>query len=62
MKNCILHCLQFQKNNNQIKKTQQDETNIVFSKEFIVSKILRMDFNDIPYYRSNTNPSFQTKI
>ena len=34
----------------------------MFSKEFILSKILRIDFNDIPDYLSNMNQSFQTKI
>ena len=44
------------------KTTQRDQTNIVFSKEFLLSKILRIDFNDIPYYLSKQNQSFQTKI
>ena len=34
----------------------------MFSKEFIISKILRIDFNDIPYYLSTANESFQTKV
>ena len=47
-------------NNNKVNQPKQ--TTVVLPKEFILSKIVRIDFNEMPDYLSNANHLFQMKF